>query len=353
LVASAPVPETVATPTMPAAVYRGEHTIAVEEIPVPAVGPAQVLLEISHCGICGSDLHLMIEDWGPPGMRGGHEFSGVVVEVGAGVDGWAPGDRAVGGPSPGCGRCRQCQGGSTNLCAEHHGGIGVGPAGYARYTVIDADRLFRIPPGLSLRNAALVEPVAVALRGVRRGGVSPGDRVLVTGAGPIGLLTVAILRAEGVTDITVSEPGERRRALAARVGATTVITPDRLAAPAMPTEIASEPYQVAIECSGRSDAMEAALANLDRAGTLVLSGTGMRRPKFDPNRIILQELTVTGTVEYTHDDYHAAIALLSEGRLPVDDLIEPTDVPLAGLQQAMERLMAGELAGKVLVTPDA
>jgi (R,R)-butanediol dehydrogenase/meso-butanediol dehydrogenase/diacetyl reductase len=233
------------------------------------------------------------------------------------------------------------------------GGIGVGPAGYARYTTIDADRLYRVPPELELRTAALVEPVAVALRGVRRGGARPGDRVLVTGAGPIGLLTVAVLRAEGVTDITVSEPGDRRRDLAAKIGATTVVTPDSLQPPAMPTEIAPEPYRLAIECSGRPDAMECALALLDRSGTLVLSGTGMRRPKFDPNRIILQELTVTGTVEYVPDDYHASIDLLARGRLPVDDLIEATDVPLDGLQQAMEQLMSGELAGKVLVVPGA
>ena len=121
----------------------------------------------------------------------------------------------------------------------------------------------------------------------------------------------------------------------------------------MPTEIVAEPFQVAIECSGRADAMEAALANLDRAGTLVLSGTGMRRPKFDPNRIIFQELTVTGTVEYTPGDYHAAIDLLADRRLPVDDLIEADDVPLDRLQQAMEQLIAGELAGKVLVVPGA
>lgn len=175
--------------------------------------------------------------------------------------------------------------------------------------------------------------------------------MLVTGAGPIGLLTVAVLQAEGVTDITVSEPRERRRDLATRVGARSVVTPDQLPAPAMPTEMIPEPYQLAIECSGRADAMEAALSNLDRAGTLVLSGTGMRRPKFDPNRIILQELTVTGTVEYIPADYHAAIALLASGRLPVDDLIEAVDVPLDRLQQAMEQLMAGELAGKVLVAP--
>ena len=347
------VPGSVTTPTMRAAVYRGEHTIVVEEVPVPAVAPGEVLLEISHCGICGSDLHLMMEDWGPPGMRGGHEFSGVVVDVGAGVEGWAPGDRAVGGPGPGCGTCRHCVAGRTNLCAERPGGLEGGPAGYARYTTIGTERLFRVPPDLPLRTAALVEPVAVALRGVRKGPARPGQRVLVTGAGPIGLLTVAVLRAEGVDDITVSEPGQLRRELAARVGATTVLTPDQLATPLMPTDMAEDPYQLAIDCSGRADAMEAALANLDRGGTLVLSGTGMRRPKFDPNRIILQELTVTGTVEYTPADYHAAIALLAEGGLPVDELIEPEDVPLSGLQQAMEQLMAGELAGKVLVAPDA
>ena len=338
---------------MRAAVYRGEHTVVVEEIPVPKLEPTQVLLEISHCGICGSDLHLMMEDWGPVGLRGGHEFSGVVAAVGSEVEAWTVGDRAVGGPAPGCGQCRQCRNGRPNLCAAREGGIAIGPAGYARYTSIDADRLFRIPPELALRTAALVEPVAVALRGVRRGAARPGERVLVTGAGPIGLLSVAVLRADGVTDITVSEPGERRRVLAARVGARTVVTPGQLPAPAMPTGIVPEPYQLAIECSGRADAMETALANLDRAGTLVLSGTGMRRPRFDPNRIILQELTLTGTVEYIPSDYHAAIALLASGLLPVDDLIEAVDVPLDGLQQAMEQLMAGELAGKVLVAPDA
>src|SRR5262249_6151431 len=101
------------------------------------------------------------------------------------------------------------------------------------------------------------------------------------------------------------------------------------------------------------DAMETALANLTRAGTLVLSGTGLRRPRFDPNRIILHELTVTGTVEYTPDDYGAAIDLLAGGRLPPDLLIPADDVPATRLQWAMEQLVAGELAGKVLVVPDA
>ena len=99
--------------------------------------------------------------------------------------------------------------------------------------------------------------------------------------------------------------------------------------------------------------MEAGLANLDRAGTLILSGTGMRRPRFDPNRLIVHELVVTGTVEYTQDDYRAALDLLTTGRLTVEVLVEPEDLPLTRLQWGMEQLMAGELAGKVMVVPHA
>jgi (R,R)-butanediol dehydrogenase / meso-butanediol dehydrogenase / diacetyl reductase len=295
-----------------------------------------------------------MEDWGQPGMRGGHEFSGTVVAVGRDVAGWTAGDRAVGGPSGGCGRCLQCQAGRSNLCLDRRAGSpGSGPAGYARYTAVDAGALFRVPGSLSLRTAALTEPVAVAVRAVRRAGAAPGDRVLVTGAGPIGLITVAVLRSLGVTDITVSEPGDRRRDLAGRIGAAAVVEPDDLPRPAGAADLVDHPYQAAIDCSGRADAMETALVNLARAGTLVLAGTGLRRPRFDPNRMVLHELTVTGTVEYTRDDYHAAIDLLDDARLPTDELIEADDVPLHRLQGAMEQLVAGELAGKVLVVPGA
>ncbi len=337
---------------MPAAVYQGEHTISVEEVPIPQLGSAEVLLRVSHCGICGTDLHLVMEDWGTPGTIGGHEYSGVVAEVGSSVQGWTVGDRAVGGPGPGCGRCRPCRAGRTHLCLSSERSTPRSGA-YAAYKVVDADALFRVPDPLDLRTAALTEPLAVALRGVGRAGAGPGDRVLVTGAGPIGLLTVAVLAAGGVTDITVSEPNPKRRRLAEKMGASTTISPEELQPPATSMDLVSQPYQFAFECSGRADAMEGAQASLDRAGTLVLSGTGMRRPRFDPNRLIVHELVVTGTVEYTQDDYRAALGLLASGQLPVDVLIEPGDLPLARLQWGMEQLMAGELAGKVLVSPNA
>jgi threonine dehydrogenase-like Zn-dependent dehydrogenase len=339
---------------MSAAVYKGDHTVTVEQVPIPKVGSSQVLLRVSHCGICGTDLHLMIEDWGTPGTIGGHEYSGVVVASGSSVQGWAPGDRAVGGPGPGCGECRLCRAGRTHLCTgPGAGGAAIMTGAYAEYKVVDADALFRIPDALDLRTAALTEPVAVALRGVRRSGVKPGERVLVTGAGPIGLLTVAVLATSGVSDVTVSEPNATRRRLAEEAGASTTITPEELERAARPMDLVATPYQYAFECSGRADAMEAGLENLDRAGTLVLSGTGMRRPRFNPNRLILHELVVTGTVEYTQDDYRSALNILAGRRLPTDVLIAPEDLSLTRLQWGMEQLMAGGLAGKVMVVPHA
>lgn len=339
---------------MMAAVYKGSRTIEVERVEVPRMGPADVLLEVSHCGICGSDLHTLMEDWGTPDSIAGHEYSGVVVAVGSDAGDWSVGDRAVGGPGPGCGHCPSCLAGATNLCtSKAKSGIDPFVGAFAEYKVVATDSLYRIPESLDLRTAALTEPVAVALRGVTRSGAGERTRALVTGGGPIGLLTVAVLRAIGVSDITVSEPAAPRRGLAARVGATEVIEPEELTTPPLPMDLADRPFGVAFECSGRPDAMEKALDNLDRSGTLLLSGTGMKRPRFDTNRIILNELNITGTVEYTGDDYRRAIDLLAEGHLPTDILIEAEDRPLIGVQLALEMLVRGELAGKVMVDPHA
>ena len=338
---------------MPAAVYQGEGRVTVEYLPVPAPKPGELVIEVSHCGICGSDLHFVIERWGAPGSVFGHEYSGAVVAVGDGVDGWAIGDTLVGGPEPRCGACPACLRGRPQLCAVRSSpGIGGEHTGaFARYRVLAAASAWRIPEGLDLRTAALTEPLAVALHGVHRARCEPGQRVLVTGAGPIGILTVAALRALGIDDITVSEPAPARRERALAVGASEVVEPDQLVEPAMPFDTIDRPYDAAIECSGRADAMQTALALLAPGGTLVLSGTGMKRPRFDPNRIILNELVITGAYEYGPADYTEALDLLARRVLPTDLLIEPEDVPLTGVQRAMEQLGAGELAGKVLVVP--
>lgn len=344
---------TTVPPTMPAAVYRGQRTVALETVPVPTLGPTDVLIEISHCGICGTDLHFVMEGWAQPGSVQGHEYSGTIASVGGEVEDWSPGDRVVGGPAQGCGRCPACRSGAEQLCAGRPGfGEESFPGAFALYKALSSDALFRVPDDLDLRTAALAEPVAVALRGVRRSGLTPGQRVLVTGAGPIGLLTVCVLRALGIEDVTVSEPGAARRSRAAALGAAAV-SPEDLKSPDIPLDLVDAPFAAAIECSGRPEAMVAALGQLDRHGTLVLSGTGLVRPKLDAMRIIVNELAVTGTMEYGRADFEDALAMLAAGVLPAADLIEPEGVPLSGVQRAMERLASGELVSKVMVVPGA
>jgi len=333
--------------TMPVAVF-GRRSVTIEERPVPALEPHDVLVEVGHCGVCGSDLHFVIDGWGRPGSIGGHEWSGVVAAVGSAVTRWSVGDQVVGGVHS-CGSCRYCQAGRPTLCTGR-GLVGSGEwqGAFAGYVREHEAALNRIPDGLSPRVAALAEPLAVALHGITLSGARPGHRVLVTGAGPIGSLVTAALLARGVTDVTVSEPGERRRRLAAQLGAATV-TPDQLVAPDWPSSVVPEPFDAALECSGRARAMEAALGQLVSAGTLVLVGAGIDPPRFDPNRIILNELVVTGAFCYDADGFTDALELLAGGRLATDLLMEDEDVPLSGLLDAMEGLAAGNIAGKVMV----
>lgn len=339
--------------TMRALMYRAVRQVEVVEHPVAALGPDDALLRVSHCGICGTDLHTVLEGMSPPDQIGGHEYSGHVAALGDAVRGWDVGDAAIPGASGGCGACARCLAGRPCLCDER-GAMGGGfetNGAFAEYVRVPATDLLRVPDGLDLRAAALAEPLAVALHGITLSGAKPGDRALVTGAGPIGLLTVAALRALGVDHVIVSEPSDRRRARASKVGASATCGPDDLLSPPMPFTVVEEPFDVALECSGNPLAMEAALGQLRRMGTLVLVGTGMRRPKFDHNRILLNELIVTGAFCYDEGGIARALALLAEGELPVDQLIEPEDVPLEGMLEAAERCAAGELAGKVMIVP--
>jgi (R,R)-butanediol dehydrogenase/meso-butanediol dehydrogenase/diacetyl reductase len=340
--------------TMPAAVFMGLRDVVVEERPTPAVAAGQLLLEVSHCGICGSDLHFLLEWGGRSNVIEGHEYSGTVAAVGAGVDGWAVGDRAIGGPGPKCGQCEYCRANRPQLCVDR-GRVGADEGGwqgaFARYKTVSAAEALRVPDGLSLKHAALTEPLAVALHGITQGGgARPGTRWLVTGGGPIGYLSVAALKALGVDDIVVSEPKESRRALCEKLGAR-VVEPEALEAPRWPHDVVDDPFDVALECSGNGHAQEAALTQLKRAGTLVLVGAGMARPKFDPNRILLNELVITGAYVYDHDGFPRALELLASNKMPNDLLVEQEDYPLNRLLDAAIGLHEGELAAKAMIVP--
>jgi threonine dehydrogenase-like Zn-dependent dehydrogenase len=338
---------------MRAAIYQEPGLLTIEERPVPRPGPHEVLIRISHCGVCGTDLHFVMDGWGRPGSIGGHEYSGVVSAVGSDVVGWVVGDAVVAGPDVGCGDCRQCRNHRVSLCdAQSDAAMAEYVGAFAEFKLVEAAQLHRIPSNLSLRDAAIAEPLAVSLHGITQSGIQPGQRALITGAGPVGMFTLAALRAQGVDDVTVSEPSDVRRALAEKVGATRTIAPAELVAPPLPFTLVDDPYDVAFECSGKATAVESALAALAKTGTLCLMGTGAERPQFDAMRVLLNELVVTGAYAYDENGFARALEMIASGSLPTDLLIAENDIGLDDLLEAMRLLVAGEIAGKVLVAPN-
>jgi L-iditol 2-dehydrogenase len=349
--ATTPLPD-----TMAAAVYRSPGVLAVEERPVPRPGPDELVVRVHSCGICGSDIHQLRDGWGSrPGTVAGHEWSGTIAAVGDDVTGWSVGERVVGGASPKCGTCRRCREGKPSQCenrARMTGGHADGA--FAEFVLCRAAGLLRLPEELSPRHAALAEPLSVALHGITRSGVAPGDTVMVFGAGPIGALSIAALHAMGITDITVVEPHEPRRRLATDLGATAVVDPADLEVfPSFePERLSARAVHVVLECSGHKAAIEAAFHQLLRGGILVMVGAGIDHPTFDINRMILNELTVTGSFVYDLGGFERALALLASEDFPADLLIDPTDVPLNAIGEALEDLAVGRIAGKVMVVPE-
>jgi threonine dehydrogenase-like Zn-dependent dehydrogenase len=297
---------------------------------------------------------MALEGWAAPGTVAGHEWTGIVTETGRAVGRWRVGDAVVGGPSRRCGRCRHCRAGRPSLCDERSTpGKSEWMGAFARYIRMHEDELLALPPGLGLREAALAEPLSVALHAITRAQLGSDESTLVVGAGPIGQLILAALRARGWTNVAVVEPAPARQDLARALGAATVRHPDELDVPSIaePERIVEAAVDVVFECSGKRAAMEAGLAQLHRGGRLVLVGAGIEPPRFDPNRILLNELVITGSFVYDADGFEQALALLGSDGMPVGLLLEPGTVPLSGVLGAMRRLATGELAAKVLVAP--
>jgi (R,R)-butanediol dehydrogenase/meso-butanediol dehydrogenase/diacetyl reductase len=341
--------------TTRAAVYTGPGVLSVQRRPVPDPGPSEVLADVDYCGVCGSDLHLVVEGGGVPGSVYGHEWSGRVAAVGEGVAGWAVGQPVVGWPknaTAGCGGCDPCRRNRPAACRQKEATRWgeMNPRGaFAEKVVVDAGKLVAVPEGIPLRTAALTEPLAVALHAITlAGGAWPDQRVLITGGGPIGALLVAALRARGVGEIVVSEPAPERRSAAEPLGATTVCHPDELGECSRGTR-----FDVAYECSGRQSAIAGALSSLAAGGVLVLVGLGMRGPALNPVLMVTRELTIAGAVGHDHDGFDRALDLLASPSFPVEALCSGPEVGLADLQATMARMAAAETVGKPLVRPSA
>jgi len=334
---------------MRAAYYTGGGTIEVGEADAEEPAAGQVQVAVSYTGICGTDLHIlhghMDHRVTRPGVIG-HEMSGRVVALGVGVEGWSVGDAVTVMPLSWCGTCPVCLAGNEHIC-QHLDFIGIDSAGSMqnRWNV-PAEVLVALPDGLSLRDAALVEPTAVAVHDVGRAELAPGERAVVVGGGPVGLLIALVARARGA-EVVVAEVDGFRRAVAEGLGLATV---DPLAgdlAEYLDSWSEGAGAAVAFEVSGTQPGLSAALAALAARGRLVVVGIHAEPRQVDLHRIFWRELSVVGARVYRRDDFEEAVRLLDAGVVPADALISAVE-PLATADRAFARLAAGDGGMKVL-----
>ncbi len=305
--------------TMTASVLQAAHELTVEQVPVPAIGPRQVLVRIAAVGVCGSDVHYFHE-----GRIGsfvvesplilGHEASGVIVEVGSEVSAERVGERVSIEPQHPCRRCRFCKAGQYNLC-EHIEFYATPPihGAFADFAVIDDDFAHAVPDSISFDAAALMEPLSVGIWSCRKAGVGPGSSVLIAGAGPIGIVTAQVARAFGATDIVVSDPVAERRDVALRYGAHRGIDP-------INEEIPDAAFDAFIDASGSPIAVKQGIRALRSAGTAVLVGMGADEVSLPVSTIQNRELVVTGVFRYANT-WPTAIALVEAGLVDLDALV--------------------------------
>ena len=319
------------------AVLTAPGTIVLEERPVPEPAADEVLVEVRSVGVCGSDTHYF--EHGRIGRFAveqplvlGHESSGVVVAVGSGLDPERVGQRVSLEPGVPCRACEQCAAGRYNLCPRivFHA---TPPVDGSLTRLLAHHHAFAhpVPDHVSDDAAALVEPLSVGLWACRRGGVRTGSRVLVTGAGPVGLLALQAARVAGATEVVVTDVDERRLEVAHELGATDVVL--------APGRTLAERYagrggpEVLLECSGHPGATVDALGLLAPAATAVLVGMGSDELPLPVPLVQERELWVTGVFRYAHT-WPTAIALVASGAVRVDELVTG-HFPLAETARAL------------------
>jgi 2-desacetyl-2-hydroxyethyl bacteriochlorophyllide A dehydrogenase len=333
-----------------AAYYTGAGTIEVGDAVVEEPGPGQVQVAVSFTGICGTDLHIlhghMDHRVTRPGVIG-HEMSGRVVALGGGVEGWSVGDAVTVMPLSWCGTCPACLAGHEHIC-QNLDFIGIDSTGSMQNLWnVPAEVLVALPEGLELRDAALVEPTAVAVHDVGRAALREGERVVVVGGGPVGLLIALVARARGA-EVLVVEVDAFRRDLAERLGLPSL---DPLATDLqahVDTWTDGAGAAVAFEVSGTQPGVTAALSVLAVRGRLVVVGIHAEPRQLDLHRVFWRELVIVGARVYRRDDFEEAVRLLHSGVIPADDLISAVE-PLGSADRAFARLAAGDGVMKVLV----
>jgi (R,R)-butanediol dehydrogenase/meso-butanediol dehydrogenase/diacetyl reductase len=349
--------------------FHGAGKLSVEDVPAPGEpGAGQVLLRPLMCGICGTDLHEytdgpIVTPASPHPLTGaglpqimGHEFSALVVSAGWDVTHVRQGDLCTVMPLIYCGQCHECLHGQGHLCRTMAcTGLSSAWGGLAELAMVSATQVVPVSPAMTPRQAALIEPAAVAAYGVDRGRLQPGQTVLVTGAGPIGSLAALYALAGGARRVVISEPDAARRARAAGLGEGIgeVVTADPAAEDV--TGVIAEltggiGADLAVECAGQESALNLCIDVVRPAGTVVQTALHIRPASIRAETLALKDLTLAGTWCYPVQDFPRVAGLVAAGRFPVERVISSV-VPLeSAVPQGFDQLItrgSGEV--KVLI----
>jgi L-iditol 2-dehydrogenase len=334
---------------------RGIANVSVEEVPVPVAGPEEIVAEVDSAGICGTDLHIYLDEFetAPP-VTLGHEFAGRIVELGKNVRGWQPGDRVTAGTYfSTCGRCRYCRGGRSNLCLQRKSIGSKRDGAFARYVAVPADNLYRVPDEVDLESAALTEPLACTIHGVLSvAKVQAGENVAITGPGPIGLLALQLAKAAGASVALLGTEADRARLELARqlgVDHTLEITGVTDVQAAVQDQFHAEAIDLVIECSGAGPAAETLLNLVRRGGRFCQMGLFGKSIPWNQDLVCYKELSVTGTNAHVPSAWPYALKFMAEGRINVRRLITHR-FPLDAWDQALQTAQTKQ-GVKILLKP--
>jgi (R,R)-butanediol dehydrogenase/meso-butanediol dehydrogenase/diacetyl reductase len=342
---------------MQAALVTGKREITLRELPEPEPSAGKAVVEISYCGICGTDLHAWASGAPYNPAICGHEWAGTLAKRGSGVAHVKEGDRVTIGIASACGQCAECRAGRAAYCATAFAGmLGVGPmaaahGGFARAIAIDASRLILVRAGLTDEAAAMLEPATVALHAVRRTPLRLGDGCVVLGAGPIGLLTQQCACAAGAGAIVVVEPHPVRRAKAQQLGASAVVDPrSEDVAARVKAVLGPLGADVVFECAGIPQTIDQAASLAKRGGVVSLVGLANLPATITPGTWLINEIRFVGSLGYLNEEFDLTMGLVQDGRLQLAPLHTKT-VGLKDMDAAFTLLHDDPAEIKILVRP--
>jgi len=333
---------------MKAVTFQALHSpLAFETLPDPTPQPGQVVVKVGRCGICGSDLH-MTEDAAYGCKHGdvlGHEFAGEVVDLGREVEGLRTGDLVSVIPLKSCGHCEHCRKGEVQWCAE----FGLQGGGYAEYALTRPNQCVKLPVDLSLADGAIVEPLAVALHGVNLSGLKAGDKVLILGAGPIGLAVAFWAKRLGAGKVAVQDIADFQEQRGLGMGADVFVVD-----PADPVGSAERALggkaDIVFECVGIHGLIDQAVQQVRNRGTVLLLGLCTRPDPINSFAMLSKEVRLVTSAFFTVPEYRASLDALATGaiepRLLVTDTISLVETP-----EVFEGLKHRTSQCKVLIAP--